>query len=355
MNNQGFYISPEGRQHLNLSKRANEVIELDMMRFNNDYDLKNKSGFINKIIENYHDTFPLSEGVALKQIYLMKKAIKSDNLGDRVTNKVIDVFTDEMMKNAIQEFSATQEYGINFKLKLNNATAAILESIATASYFEAFAPRSGLGFFIKAIIESYVRLSREEREYVYYQDLIEKINKSIADDSLIAYKEDGKPEQIRAFQIGYLEESSNLQVAYFLNNNGKFDQTFSAMRLKELALFQPTFLKKTGVPTGCPAGMHWPKQEHLIHKNEETEFEVRFSAKGLDLFFHEEDNLTIIGKPSKEDENIYTFKTTEDKLFLNLFKYGPDIEIISPKSAQHNFKALYKFAYEKFEKDDAKQ
>ena len=79
-NNIGFIINEESRQHINLSTYAMMIIEGDMIKFNDDYELRNKSGFINTIISNYYNDFPLSLQVALKQITAIQKALTSAKL-----------------------------------------------------------------------------------------------------------------------------------------------------------------------------------------------------------------------------------------------------------------------------------
>jgi hypothetical protein len=120
----GFLINEESRQHINLSIKANSVIESDMVRFNDDYDLSNKSGFLNKILSNYYNSFPLSMVVALKQLNVIRKAIKSDAVSDRITSKIIDEFSYETMKNSISEYAKRYKYDIQLKLKLNKENAS---------------------------------------------------------------------------------------------------------------------------------------------------------------------------------------------------------------------------------------
>ena len=50
----GFEINDERRHHINLSEESMQIIEKDMIQFNHDYNVRNKSGFLNRIFTNYY-------------------------------------------------------------------------------------------------------------------------------------------------------------------------------------------------------------------------------------------------------------------------------------------------------------
>ena len=80
MNNELFAIfNTDNRQHINLSLYANEIIELGMVSFNDDHELKNKSGFLNTIIKNCHDEFPLAVNVVFSEFTKIDKNVERWN------------------------------------------------------------------------------------------------------------------------------------------------------------------------------------------------------------------------------------------------------------------------------------
>jgi hypothetical protein len=177
--NKGFFITANQRQHINLSIKAMAIIESDMIRFKNDYEQSNRSGFMNIIIENYCHLFPLAKDVVLKEMNTIKKAISSENFSEKLVQNTISLFTEEMMKNAITEYTKNVQYGQMFKLKLNSHNVQLLSTLEEVAYFEKYAPRSGLGFYLKALLESYTVLPKEKREEVYFAQTIEKIKNAI--------------------------------------------------------------------------------------------------------------------------------------------------------------------------------
>lgn len=334
-----FIISAENRQHINLSTNANQIIELDMMRFNDDYELRNKSGFINTIIANYYDKFPLSEAVALEQINIVRKAVNTDSVSDRAIKQVIDVFSEEMMKNTIQKFANGVSYDVSFKLKLDQQTTNLLAGVSTAQYFEDYAPRSGLGFYIKAILESYVNLPRKDREQIFFRKIVEKINKTIDENGFIVYRTNNEQYKISPSAVGYLENSSSLVVEYEFYDE-KTDSTYAMMKksVKELAKSHPTYIANPDLNATKKVYYSLYEEKTLIPN---YDFVVEFSENGLEMFLHDEHNLTIIGVPSPENPCIYTFHTNEVQFFNNLFKYGVEMRVLQPTFAQSQFKKLY--------------
>lgn len=350
-----FYFNEEGRQHISLSAHAISVIEANMVRFNEDYNLANKSGFMNKIIINYHDHFPFSKNEALKELNVLKLAIIGEKFSTKLTANIIETFSDEIMKNLIREYSKKYSNEIQFKLKLNKEACAILESLDEAKYFNNYAPRSGVAFYIKMILETYAEQNREARERIYFREVIEEIQQAINNKCYIKYKE--KERFVKAIPIliykPRLKQNLEVRLVYYLSNDTD-DFSITTETLKNLKKYGVRALKEK----------HNLNKEIINSFNKEInqfetskiasnteEFIVRFTEGGLQRFIIEEDNLSIIGILTQEDRHIYKFKATETQVFFNLFKFGYQAEIISPIRARERFKLLYKQSYEFYEKE----
>lgn len=350
MNNNVFFIDYEQRQHINLSKRANEIIELDMIRFNDDYELKNKSGFINTIIENYYDTFALSEKVVFKQINTIRKAIKTDNVSDRVTKQIIDVFTNEMMKNAIAEYAKKYEYSVPFKLKLNKKNVNLLVTVSSAVYFNEFAPRSALGFYIKAIVEDYATLSSEARERIYHRKLIEQIERSLKDSSLFSFREKTNAHLWKVVGLNMSESGAGLIVHFIKVQEKEEYVTFHNISLKDFARFSPTLIENEEINENYLEYVEHHQKFTQQTKDKTFDFFITFSDDGHWKYLYEEQTMSIIGIPVKDKPRTYKFNASEASLFNHFFKYGIFIENIEPLKTFNRFKLLHKAAYEKYDK-----
>jgi hypothetical protein len=350
----GFVINEEGRQHINLSTDAMIVIEGDMIKFNNDYTLSNKSGFMNTIISNYYDSYPLSKRVALKQLETLYKSLKQDDLGRKVVQAVVDEFSQEIMKNIINEYSNKYPSEIQFKIKLNKENINILENLEEYQYFHEFAPRSGVSFYIKMILESYAVLKREERERIYFKETIEKIERAIVRKSLIKFKYEGVITKVTPMYIYKPQNQQSLEVYVMFNDGIMSDQEsvmMDGLKIKYLKENDLRDLKEKAVSRLQPTKEIIKLMKNLITEKENTskkptlEFKIKFTNSGLNRYIIEEDNIPIVGIQDPADENIVTFKTTETKIFHHLFKFGAQAQILSPIDARERFMKLYKVSY----------
>jgi uncharacterized protein YrzB (UPF0473 family) len=353
-NNTGFIINEENRQHINLSEQAMLVIEGDMIKFNNDYELKNKSGFINTIISNYHDAFPLSFNVALKQLEQIKTTLKNDDLPSRLTNKVVEEFSTEIMKSLINEYANRYTNEVQFKLKLNKDNKVLIEGLEEADYFNQFAPRSGIAFYIKILLESYARLNREDRERIFYKEIIEMIESAINKGRYLRIKENGKYIKVSPLYIDKAYNEHSLEAVIYYNHNTSENDwvKIDTIKIKEIKEKDPRELKEKPLnkPTEDTIKMvkeAYAKKESSSKKVIET-FVVKFTPYGLERFIIEEDSIPLIGIQDQEDETIYRFKTTETKMFHHLFKFGAQAQILSPLNVRNRFKKLYEVSYNSY-------
>lgn len=355
--NEGFEVNDEGRQHISLSSDAMMVIEGDMIKFNGDYELSNKSGFMNSILSNYFDAFPLSPSVALKQLETLHKSLKQDDLGKKIIQTVVSEFSREIMKNIINEYSSKYPSEVQFKLKLNKENIHTLENLEEAHYFHQYAPRSGISFFIKMVLESYAILKREERERIYYKKTIEMIESAIKRKSFIRFKENGVFVKVTPMYIHKPQNHQSLEVIVLYNEgiiqNGDFGK-IEGLKVKYLDDHDVKDLKEKTPSELTPnkeiiemmKGII--REKETISKKPVMEFKISFTKSGLYRYFIEEDNIPIVGIQDPDNENIMIFKTTETKIFHHLFKYGAQAQIISPQDARERFMKLYKVSYESY-------
>ena len=352
--NLGFIINDEGRQHINLSSEAMMIIEGDMIKFNNDYELKNKSGFINTVITNYYDTFVLSPSNVFKQLDLLQGALKIDDLGKRVVNAIVSEFSKEMMRNAIHEYSSRYSSDIQFKLKLNNKNIGILRELEEAKYYDKYAPRSGIAFYLKVLLESYTELKREERERIYHKEIIDMIERAIKRKSLIRYKDGDSFKKVTPIFIHKPLNQQSLEV-FVIHDHGLSDNEFAQMeslKIKHLATQNVKDLKEKADHKKVLTDIFKNEMLNIVKESEKTskkptqDFVVRFTKLGLQRYFIEEDNIPMVGIQDPNNENIVTFKTTETKIFHHIFKYGAQAQILSPQDARERFMKLYKVSHE---------
>lgn len=350
-NSKGFFISEAQRQHLNLAPKSMAIIETDMIRFNNDYTKSNRSGFMNTVIQNFYNQFPLSENIVLKEVHTIKKAIQSDDFSHKLTESIIERFTEEMMKNSITNYITNVKYGEMFKLKLNSESVKLLSTINEVKYFEKYAPRSGLGFYLKSLLESYANLPKEKREEIYFAKNFERIYLAIKNEEIITLTLNDNL-KIRPMRIVLGKNKHHHEVRYYSHiDDQRRSFTPGSISIKDLFEAGPIF--KQGESSSWwneLKNFNIPDEAIFDSRREKISIVVRFSENGLERFLREEDNIEIIGIPDAKDKFTYTFEATEPEAFYQLFKFGPQAEILSPSFIQNNFKLLYQAAFNKYDK-----
>ena len=340
MINDQFLVNQENRQHINISRRAMEIVELDMIRFKNDYQLKNKSGFINTIISNYRDNFPLSPTILLKQIKEFDNT-KDGLISATVASQIGERLSNLIMRDNISAYSTMFSNEFQFKLKLNKENVEFFETFEDAIFFNSFAPRgAGLSFYIKIILETYSRLKKEDRERIYFLKTYELIEFARENKCYLTlmYKGNKTKGKVKRSYCNHDVLTNYVEIECQISENSYHVFTIS---LKDLCHSKLKILKE-----------RYHEIATAFDKNEDTdniiECKVRFDSIGLSLYTLEENKLDIIGIPSIDSQYIYTFKAAEQKLFINLFKFGPLAEIIEPLYLRNRFKELYEASAKKY-------
>jgi len=324
-----------------------------MIFFNDDFELKNKSGFINKVVSNYYDKFPLSIDVALKQIASIRETLNGEKFEQKLTRRVIEEVNKEIMKNLIKEYSEKFSSDVQFKLKVNKENRALLGTLEEAQYFDEFAPRSGISFYVKILLESYAVLSIEERERIYFKETIEIVEKAIKNKTVIQFKIENQTLRLTPIEI-YRPDYQQSLVLLATNDVLREDKSaaiYNDITLKELSMGQVRELKtKKGLLSDLKHNFTSKTLYETKSQKPTQTFTIKFTPGGLSRFLLEEDRLPFVGVRSKEDEHVYTVKTTETHIFLHLFKYGGQALVISPADVRDRFSRLFKASYEEYEK-----
>jgi hypothetical protein len=300
---------------------------------------------MNTIIQNYYNQFPLSENIVLKEVNTIKKAIQSDDFSHKLTETIIERFTDEMMKNSITNYINTVKYGEMFKLKLNSDNVKLLSTINEVKYFEKYAPRSGLGFFLKALLESYTILPKEKREEIYFAHYFKRVNLAIKNEEMITLTLQDNL-KVRPTEIVLGKNKRHHEVRYYSHiDDQKRSFRPGTITIKDLFAAGPVFKQGEQSPWWNELkSLYFPDAAFFESRRKKDTIVVRFSENGLERFLREEDNIEIIGIPDAKDKFTYTFEATEPEAFYQLFKFGPHAEIVSPEYIKNNFKLLYQAA-----------
>jgi hypothetical protein len=332
-----------------------------MKLFRKDYELKNKSGFLNRIYKNYHKQFPLAPEIVLKNIPKVNRKFK-DNEIERVIKMLVDEFKIDTMKSAIDEYKNKYPRGVNFKLKLSVETTRILKDYKYAHYFEKYSPRkAGLGFYLKIMFESYAQLPNEERENIYFCEEIKMINRAIKQQLNLRLTLDG--ERISLVPIKLIKDlDKSYYVLHLLKPIENIDKVapIEIVTLKLNNLQQLEIGQKSKQPTQGIIDMVISEIYSIIpHYNSaksKQNIKVKFDSSGYNRFNQEENELNIVGIPVAEETNTFIFNATESEIFWYIFKYGGQAQILEPITLRTKFKKFYEYAakvYKDMEKESS--
>ena len=226
-------LRTEQRQHISLSKYAHDTICNDAIEFMGEV---NKSGFINKIIQNFYENANASISMVLKQQKISFHNILHEN-NNSTTNiplspeeeRIINLLSNAHITKTLTTVNSYSK-DIALKIRLNNFVYDLLYPSDYSPWSESdYYPTQGA--YIKALIEEYSRKSFFEREEIYYKDIIDTINTELSrgstDHRLVAIKYLTGSSKINTYTVKLFKLTTQSERNYHyliaLSNNANAD------------------------------------------------------------------------------------------------------------------------------------
>lgn len=326
------------KQHLNLSTLAYEVISSDMFAFGEE----KRSGFINRIFSHFYPDAEASIARTMNHLNGELSKLLSDVSGDdktkkRIVDRLLSQKEDELIKKA-----ESYDKGKLFKFWLNKSNLEYLTEISSECSEDKYYTKRGK--YIKSVIEEYARLPYVERERVYFRPFIDTIRYSIKEErqlrivtgsdiiySVYPYEILCDPLSTANYLVGYCRQ-------YDCPEGEKIPCSFRISALKSIKVekSKSAFLKESDKK----------KLSELISIRgvqfmigNESKIHVRFTENGINKY-HRQSHL----RPrliEKTDEKTYIFQCTAAQAEFYFFKFGKDVEILSPPDLRQKFKMMY--------------
>ena len=179
----GIYVdeySEDLKQYLNLSKEAWLTIDSDIRSFSLYSDKENLSGFLNKVFSNFYSESKASVSLRLK--------LKSDDLSklfskreykdfDKDTLKKIQINLLNDYKDELIKENSSCKKGEARTFRINRTNTDILKDLD-----EDIGYAGSVGDFLRAVYSEYVALSQSQRERIFFKEMVDEIEKAIADN-----------------------------------------------------------------------------------------------------------------------------------------------------------------------------
>ncbi len=298
---------------------------------------------------------PISERINIsnKTFYILKcdeKCFASISLrksgnNNKVSDTLINAIICNMdLSNIPEEDTATNQTcysNIKFQTKQNKAANAKLTAYKIRYR----------GRYISKLLEIYASRAYYERELIYYSECIKKIKNAIEHKKTIRIISKDHMRYILPYAIRTDEWSSYnyLIGTEFYPDKGNTSKAIS-MRIAFISDCYDAPQKEE----------YKPLDEEIIESkiatsgiqflaNPTEEIKIRMTDKGKNMYDHMIFlRPSIIQTPSSKASDIYTFNCTIEQARVYFFKFGSEVEIISPESLRKEFIAEYFNAYKKY-------
>lgn len=340
----GFFFNLDSRIHINLSNYAWNVINEDMFNFYRD-DLDNISGFINDVIENFHENANCSIQLRCDEISNNFEELLTDeslklNIDGSIFYSVINVATDSFKKKAINIINSYPK-GTYRKIKLRKNTAIYLQECQEDIFFD-----GNVGYYIKALIEEYVRLPFNHRENIHCRYNMDLINKAQYSKKQLKIRvRSGKefeaiPFKIETDKLGIfsylvaIDVQSRKPVAYRISKCKMNIQSKSGKISKQ----EEDYLNKKLIETDV-----------TFLTNDTTRVVLKLDKYGIQKY-----NSQLHLRPSyieKLEDNRYVFDCSLDQIKYYFIKFGSSVIIEEPNELVDYFRKFYTYALRNYQID----
>ena len=313
-------ISPEQRQHINLSQYAFDVVRNDELTF---IGKINDSGFICKILYNCGEAYFVDTDIKNKNSILRTYA-KDKSLKIRLNNTIInDYYPDD-----------GKWFGTQYKISQ--------------------------GEYIKAVIENYARKTFFEREGIFYKETILKLESHINSQDPnkgilpIIYKE-GQKYYIKPYRISNNYEGNFHYLICMSTRNGEEDMKPESIRITRIKDIKPAV---TSYGTGMIKTKEKKELERRIRENgvpyvhgEAIDAIVSLTPKGMSMYnsiFHQRPIYYSINKDTDGNTQL-SFHATERQITNYFFQFGQEAIILSPADTREWVRNRYNAALKSYD------
>jgi len=352
------------KQRLRLSAYAWSIIEQDRMNFSHDGEAVSKAGLLNRVFLNFYEHAEASIPLRLEEKLIEWNDIlkSSDNEGYApLIEKLCDGYQSELQLK-IKQLCSPGDSDLAWNLTLQIDVCKLLIDLWNRNFFS-IEPGAKItrGKFLIAVFEEYAKKPYVEREQIYFEKIYSEIEDAIVHERpiIITYAQTDKP----LYVLPHSLESDKLSMYNYLigysrsatsTYNTANDDHFSleSFRLSKIQRAEIDRYQKAG------SGKLSLKQRNKIKENrakhgtmfiadEDKIYEiiVKFTEEGKRKYInqvHMRPSQYIDGKRSnKESCDIHIFRCTIHQAIAYFFKFGSDVEILSPLSLREQFKQDY--------------
>lgn len=346
---------PNGRQHINLSQYAYDVIRNDSLTF---LGILNISGFINTIVENVKvDSFDDISLIEEERI----KAELSDYSNSKkaliLKQSELDIIHKIAVARFFHELNSSKKYQKNVSLKIKLNKKLHNEFYPNNSDWDGEKYNLSQGEYIKSIIEAYARKTYYERESVFYKERIEDFNTMLStSDSekkiLSISLKDERKLYCKPYRLSEEYETSCHYLIGLFAKEGDSEFTIASIRLSRIAEIKA---RGKSFGSGKISGREIKSIEKRIKESgipyllgKPEQYIIKLTKMGMTLYDYKSSERPVYDELIFNDqEESYTMKITATRRQIkNYFlAFGKEAIIISPNETRLWLKEKYNDAF----------
>lgn len=336
---------------LTFSKYTEDVITNDMLVFPLTKDQKpiTRSTFINTVIRNFYPVADASISIRLEEYE--DKLINT--LGSKASKNILSLLLkaeQQRLETLANSYDKPEKSSSKSPLRLQNDIFHYLtgEGGTRENLFNNYTMTG----YLRTLIEEYARLPYKKRERIYYIQKYQALEHAIlTKKQLLLTVSSGR----RFHVLPYTIMEDPLGTASYLV--GFSYETGLDKTLKIPCSFRIASLQDFRIENSKSGYLH-PADIQLLKKkiadngvqfliSDTIPINVKLTPLGIDKFNHQ---LTLRPTPTHTDQEtgIYTFNCSKAQAEFYFFKFGKDVEILSPEDLRNHFKEGYLDAYHNY-------
>lgn len=349
----GFhYINDQQKIRISMSRRASIVMSDDMRAFS----VTKQAGFINTIIQNFHDSAKAS-----LSLYLLKKRYEAERLfaASQLNEQSKRIAIEHMLRNErektvleLQEY--LKEKHVSKLYHINNANYEYLCYDCKEEEFY----HEKAGAYIKCLLEEYAALPFIKRERIFKKEVYETVEYACRTNRIMQVRTYVYKERLTFYVYPYKIIPDPLCTQEYLAcftrtaeeaSSQKKDASFSMARLeKPVVLKQQAFLSKDDIAK-IEEDLEKLSVAYLL--GEPEEIRVRLTDRGKKSY-----QTRLYSRPDKDEtrstDEVYVFYCSEHQAYNYFFAFGPEAEVLSPPSLRDRMIKNYQSALQQYRQAD---
>lgn len=348
---------PEGRQHINLSQYAYDIVRNDSLNF---LGTLNISGFINTIIENSKlDTF--------EDLSLMEEERILDELTEysrsgstvRPTESELKIIKKIASAHRYHILNSSNRYpkNVTLKIKLNKKLHNELYPLTSEWYGKEYGISQGE--YIKSIIEEYARKTYYERECIFFKDRLDELYRYISEPNdekriLSISMKNGKSTFCKLYRLSEEYETHYHYLIGLFKDEGESEYMIASIRLSRIIDMKP---RGRSLGSGKITQNEKKRIEDRIKESSipylkatPTEYVIRLTPMGMIMYDYNYSRRPIYDSLNENDDGTYTMKlkATERQIRNYFFAFGKEAVILSPEETRIWMKEKYTLAKDEY-------